>query len=154
MRPKNINFLIPLITLVLIILQSGLYGQQLSFRNYTVREGLPQSEVYSMVQDNNGYIWCSTMNGISRFDGNEFKNYTKNDGLAGIESYLAIKDNKGNLWFGHGNGTLTKLDVSSNLFSKIYLLENEKEASGLYINCIIQDKYDRIWVGTQGKGVF
>jgi PAS domain S-box-containing protein len=154
MRPKNINFLIPLITLVLIILQSGLYGQQLSFRNYTVREGLPQSEVHSMVQDNNGYIWCSTMNGISRFDGNEFKNYTKNDGLAGIESYLAIKDNKGNLWFGHGNGTLTKLDVSSNLFSKIYLLENEKEASGLYINCIIQDKYDRIWVGTQGKGVF
>lgn len=139
---------------IIIIFSGHAFGQQFSFRNYTVKDGIPQSEVHSMVQDDNGYMWCGTMNGISQFDGKEFKNFSKKDGLGGIETYLAIKDKKGNLWFGHGNGTLTKLDVLDNSFSKVYLLGNKKEATGLYINCIVQDKSERIWVGTQGKGVF
>ena len=73
-------------------------GQQHTFINYSSEEGLPQSQVNSIVQDSSGFLWIATIGGISRFDGKNFKNYSTLNGLLQNEiSELAVGKNS-NLW--------------------------------------------------------
>jgi len=44
-------------------------------QSWTMEDGLPVNTVNSVVQDDLGYIWFTTYDGIVRFDGIEFKNY-------------------------------------------------------------------------------
>lgn len=50
---------------------------------YTVAEGLSNNSIFSTLQDNNGYLWLGTFNGLSRFDisSRKFKNFYRSDGL-------------------------------------------------------------------------
>lgn len=58
------------------------FSQELSFRSFSVREGLPQSQVFSIQQDGLGYLWMSTQGGgVCRFNGEEFETFTVKDGL-------------------------------------------------------------------------
>ena len=42
---------------------------------YTIEDGLPQSYIETIYQDNDGYLWIATQDGISKFNGYEFKNF-------------------------------------------------------------------------------
>lgn len=50
------------------------YAQHFNFKNFTTKNGLANSIVLKITQDNEGYIWLATQGGLSRFDG---KNYLK-----------------------------------------------------------------------------
>jgi hypothetical protein len=60
---------------------SPLVAQDYSFRQYNALDGLPQSETGFIFQDSRGYIWITTRNGLSRYDGIDFVNYYRKDGL-------------------------------------------------------------------------
>ena len=47
----------------------------LQFEKYTINEGLSDNEVNTITQDNTGYIWIGTQNGLNRFDGSTFECY-------------------------------------------------------------------------------
>ncbi|MGI2022124.1 EAL domain-containing protein [Shewanella glacialipiscicola] len=51
----------------------------LKTESYGVPEGLSQSTVTSVIEDNDGYIWVGTLNGLNRFDGEGFKNFFAHD---------------------------------------------------------------------------
>lgn len=72
--------------------------QSYSFREYTVSDGLPQSQSSVISQDRRGFVWIGTRNGLSRFDGVEFKNFFRKDGLASNEIGQIIEDARGNIW--------------------------------------------------------
>ena len=79
-------------------------GQQNNFINFSVAEGLAQSQVYSIAEDQFGYLWMGTQGGgLSRFDGAQFETFTMVDGLANnyIEA-LYVDDSL--LWIGTQNG--------------------------------------------------
>lgn len=65
------------ITFILFCLStSALLGQSLiEVRDYSVKDGLSQKNIQNFIQDDNGYIWMSTWNGLERFDGYSFSNY-------------------------------------------------------------------------------
>lgn len=44
-------------------------------RNYTTTNGLLSNHIESMVQDEQGYLWIATVNGLQRFDGHSFVNF-------------------------------------------------------------------------------
>ncbi len=69
------------------------------FRNYTVSDGIPSSEVYQVKQARNGFVWFATGNGISRFNGYEFENYSVKDGLPDNTVFELCEDEKGRMWF-------------------------------------------------------
>ncbi|MBR9998521.1 MAG: GAF domain-containing protein [Cyclobacteriaceae bacterium] len=52
------------------------------FQNYTVEDGLPQSQVQAIYEDDRGNLWFGTNGGgLCRFTGNGFETYTRRDGL-------------------------------------------------------------------------
>ena len=47
----------------------------IQFNHYTVEQGLSDNFVIDIAQDDNGFIWLATTNGLNRFDGVQFKNF-------------------------------------------------------------------------------
>jgi len=86
---------------------------QYSLRNYTVIDGLPQSQVITMLEDRNGYLWVGTQGGgLARFDGREFNVYSTKDGLFSNEVIGLKFDSRQNLWILHPRG-ITRFDGRS-----------------------------------------
>ena len=75
--------------------QSLLFAQNQELRQFSVEDGLPQSQVYDMVQDHQGYLWLATQGGgLARFNGKDFKVYNTNNGLGSnyINAFYAAND--------------------------------------------------------------
>lgn len=73
-----------------------------------IAEGLPQVSALSLVQDDGGYIWVGTQNGVARFDGVRFTAMTGKavGGPAITMARDAIRDRAGAIWFAHERGLL------------------------------------------------
>lgn len=71
-------------------------------------QGLPGSQVYTIIDDGRGYLWISTDAGLCRMDieNGTFVQYTVLDGLPGNQfNYLSyLKDSNGELYFGGLHG--------------------------------------------------
>ncbi len=82
--------------------------EQNEFRSYTIEDGLPNNNVYGILEDKEGIIWLTTNRGISRLDPktNKFTTYDSKHGLPSnqfnFKSYL--KSSNGMLYFGSING--------------------------------------------------
>ncbi len=60
---------------------SSLMAQKYSFEKFSTEQGLAQSQVYAMDQDQDHYLWIGTLDGLSKFDGKKIKNFYIEDGL-------------------------------------------------------------------------
>jgi ligand-binding sensor domain-containing protein len=67
--------------LFFLLLAGQLVAQQFPIQRIGVEEGLGHSITYRTYQSSNGYLWFSTDNGLTRFDGETFRNFTTQDGL-------------------------------------------------------------------------
>ena len=120
------------------------------FRNYTINDGLSQSSVSCIIQDDNHSIWIGTQDGLNRFDGKTFEVFSSDD-TEGLESeYIksALKTEDGQLWFGTTNG-LTVFNPKKELF-KTY---SPKGNIAVQIEKICLDTKGQIWLATAGKGL-
>jgi len=77
-----------------------LLAQPYGFLSWSVEDGLPQSQVTSLAEDNFGYLWVGTQGGgVARFDGKEFRIYTTADGLlSNFVEHLSFDDLTGALY--------------------------------------------------------
>ncbi|NEW78571.1 MAG: hypothetical protein GZ086_03910 [Gelidibacter sp.] len=85
--------------LVVIFIGTNIYSQSYTKINtFTTNEGLPSNHIYDIIQDNNGFLWITSDNGISRFDGRHFQNFSIKDGLPSNDVLQVIKDGNGTIW--------------------------------------------------------
>jgi ligand-binding sensor domain-containing protein/class 3 adenylate cyclase/predicted metal-dependent HD superfamily phosphohydrolase len=120
------------------------------FRNYNINDGLSQSCVLSIVQDNIGTIWLGTQDGLNRFDGQQFQVFTSDD-TPGLESeyiHASLKDSDGKLWFGTSNG-LTVFIPEKEVF-KTYQLAN---GTAMSIESIVESNTGDLYIGTLTQGL-
>ena len=89
--------------------QKSLYSQSYQFSKYNVEQGLPQQYIYTLNQDNNGFIWVGTGDGISKFDGISFQNYSTEDGLAENFISCSAQRSKNVIWLGHNKGGISRI---------------------------------------------
>jgi len=80
------------------------YSQSYNFKQYSVENGLPFIQIFSVFQDDRGYLWTSGYGGLSRFDGKEFINYSPKNGLANHFVNAVTSGNNGTLWIGTKSG--------------------------------------------------
>jgi len=83
-----------------------LNSQIYKFKNFGVESNLPNPVIYTLNQDQNGYLWVGTANGLSRFDGFDFYNVPFPDSLTNRYPTVSYRDSNGILWFGCSDGTL------------------------------------------------
>jgi len=57
----------------------------MNLQKFSVKEGLVQSTVKQIEQDDYGNLWLATNYGLSKFNGKVFENYTTTNGLPSNE---------------------------------------------------------------------
>ena len=75
-------------------------------KHYTVEDGLPSNNVYTVYRDSKGFLWFGTEKGIARYNGIKFEVFTTDDGLPDNEIFLFLEDPLGRLWLATYNGEL------------------------------------------------
>jgi ligand-binding sensor domain-containing protein len=142
-----------IIIFLLLFLDSHIIkAQQPVYRHFTVNDGLPSSEVYSVIQDSSGYIWAATDRGICRFDGYHFTTYTTGDGLSDNTVFNICQDNKGRLWF---YGLANKIDCYENgkIHGIILSRVVEESLSQGLIGSLYVDNSGAIWISMYRSGI-
>lgn len=124
-------------------------AKQYHFTNYTVEDGLAQSQVTALCQDSRGNIWMGTFGGgISIFDGHRFTNLTTDEGLRSNFITYLYEDYDDNIWFSMGKDGVGRYNGQQFFFM------NEKDDSLFRdIFCIFQDRRGTMWFGSR-NGVF
>lgn len=145
---RYLMWVILFLTISLFVQHQSL-AQKYYFDQYSVKEGLSQSKVNDVLQDEKGYVWLGTESGISRFDGENFINYQPEDGTAEKSVKVIFKDSKNNLWFGHKAGNITHYDGQD--FSVHPVSDTIGKAD---ITSIIEDGDGNLWISTHGDGIF
>jgi ligand-binding sensor domain-containing protein len=79
------------------------HAQEFAYREYSLKQGLPQSQVKAINQDADGFLWVGTLGGLARFDGSNFDVFTVENGLLN-NRITFIKFVQGRMYVGHENG--------------------------------------------------
>lgn len=124
------------------------------FTNYGVNEGLPQSSIYDISQDKNGFIWIGTAGGVCRFDGYQFKVYkTSEQDKHAIPAYKEFRfyhDNNGRMWITSFNGISVYNELTDNFTNVlVYKPKNVVIAENHFFG---EDK-EFVWVGLCSYGI-
>jgi signal transduction histidine kinase/ligand-binding sensor domain-containing protein/DNA-binding response OmpR family regulator len=142
------------------------YGQpsDIRFHNLGLKDGLSHSLVNDMVEDDLGFLWFSTQEGLNRYDGYEFKVFYAGEGpknpsktwISGLH-----KDNHGQIWIYYQGGGIDRFDPVTETFFK-YIPDSTKEGSissdshvatdVLLYNVFFDDSKGNFWIGTD-KGL-
>lgn len=115
-----------------LLLTLNLNGQKKQYLQFSIEQGLPQSQIADMATDEVGYLYLATQGGgLARFDGNEFKVYTKKEGLESnyINALYATKDS---LFIGTNAGLSIKVRDSFINFKSPKILKITKLQQNWY----------------------
>ncbi|MDN3588535.1 two-component regulator propeller domain-containing protein [Pedobacter aquatilis] len=127
----------------ILILAEFCSAQPYYFRHYQVENGLSNNTVFCSAQDENGFMWFGTKDGLNRFDGYQFKTYRydiEQPGSLGNDLvYDLHKDAEHNLWVGTNKGVYQYIPQKEQ-FRIIKGTEN------LRINDLNSDKEGNLWI--------
>ncbi|MBX9189247.1 response regulator [Bacteroides sp. K03] len=150
-------FRLPLI-LISFIYPFMLSAQSLMhIRYYSAKDGLSQNTVTDFLQDDKGYIWISTWNGLEKFDGYTFQNYksypTDNTRLEYNRIQQIAEGKKGNIWCVTYNNLLylfnTQTETFQNIFSGYSHLADYGRVARLY-----KQEGGLLWFSNQAGDLF
>lgn len=100
--------LIAILVFVVFFNKESLYSQSYYFTHYQVEKGLSNNTVLSSIQDNRGFMWFGTKDGLNRFDGYSFKVFRHNseDSTSINDNYVRglYKDKGGRIYAGTNSG--------------------------------------------------
>lgn len=81
---------------------------QNTLEQITLKQGLSQSTVFAIAQDDTGFMWFGTRNGLNRFDGYDFRHYMIEQGLSSNFIWSIVHDTDNRLWLGTQGGGLVE----------------------------------------------
>jgi class 3 adenylate cyclase/ligand-binding sensor domain-containing protein len=134
------------------ILFFGFGQSNIRFKNFSITSGLSQSYVNDIIQDQRGFIWICTQDGLNRFDGYRFEvfNADKIENLTSNYFYCAFRK-ENSLWF----GTEKNLVLYDFLKDEFTVFDTPKElGDSRSIIGISQSDQSELMVLIENKGIF
>lgn len=128
-------------------------ANEMRFKKYNIENGLVQEIIRGVIQDNQGFIWIATEEGLNRFDGFEFKQFrhdTNNPNSISSDVITdMVIDANGFIWVSTLGGGLNRLNPLEQTFQKVGA---DKLSSNL-IKKLFVDSKQRLWIGTVENGL-
>ncbi len=152
---KKSGFLILILILILISLNKILFpvDAAIRFDHITVEQGLSQNITNCIRQDNKGFMWIGTDDGLNRYDGYTFKTYYQEPKNPGSLTHNRIRsiyeDRRGILWIGTMGGGLNKFIREKGKF--IHYRADPHDPGSLSDNTVLsiyEDRAGNFWIGT------
>ena len=128
------------------------------FIRITSEQGLSNDVVYSILQDNQGFMWFAGEGGLIRYDGYKFKVYQNDpldpNSIASNNVSQIYQDKDGAIWCSTWGAGVDRFDPGTETFTH-YKNDpaNQNSLSDDRAHVIYQDKSGVIWVGTYAGGL-
>lgn len=112
------------------------FSQQFPSQHITIKDGLPDKSIYSIIKDRSGTLWLGTLNGLVSIKGNDKRVFKITEGLPHNSCWQLIEDSNNNIWVGTFGGGLACYDgkkfkiidvekgLVNNLIRKLFIYEN------------------------------
>ncbi|SLM31927.1 putative Histidine kinase [Desulfamplus magnetovallimortis] len=128
------------------------------FDHITIEDGLSQNTINAILQDQNGFMWFATQDGLNKYDGYNFTYYKNNpedaNSLSDNFVYDIALDKYGIIWLGTRGQGLSRFDPKTEKFLNYrYDPNNPKGINDNFIKVIHIDNQGNIWLGTENKGI-
>ncbi|MFZ0390762.1 MAG: two-component regulator propeller domain-containing protein [Calditrichia bacterium] len=151
-----ISILITLLLSFSTILQA--VPQNSRFERLSLKDGLSQSSVSSILQDRQGFLWFATQEGLNKFDGYQFTVYRHDPNRPNTlsDDWINVihQDHEGMLWVGTAGGGLNRFDPVRENFEVFRHDPADSTSLGSdRVTAIFEDKAGRLWIGTDGGGL-
>jgi ligand-binding sensor domain-containing protein/two-component sensor histidine kinase len=96
-----------ILSIIFSVIASWGMAQDYSFITYSNSQGLPQSQVQCITQDQDGYLWVGTLGGLAKFNGKTFTTFPLEKGLFN-NRISCLQTIQKTIWVGHEGG-ITKI---------------------------------------------
>ena len=129
--------------------------KMIPFEKYGVAEGLPEEYVGDILQDDKGFIWFTTQNGLVKYDGYQFQVFrstSDNASMSGLQIQNLfgglIKSKDGKIWIsGYGErGGISSFDPMTEKFRNYFTAGNTVKGTDVNSSSLLfEDKDGNIW---------
>jgi len=103
------------ILIALFFIHASIYCQSYQFKHYQVENGLSNNTVQCSVQDDRGFMWFGTKDGLNRFDGYNFKTFRHDaeDSTSLDNNFIRglYKDAHGKIYIGSSAGISVQQEI-------------------------------------------
>ena len=117
-------------------------GRDIRFARLSTADGMSQTKVNQIVQDDQGFMWFGTQYGVNRYDGYTFKLFVhdprNSNSLSGVYVNALFKDRDGALWVGCDQ-FLNKFNRANETFTRYPVP---------FVTHISQDSPGILWLAT------
>ncbi|MDH5367081.1 MAG: ATP-binding protein [Cyclobacteriaceae bacterium] len=129
----------------------------IGFEKIGVDDGLISDKIYDIKQDEQGFIWIATYNGLDRYDGNKIVHYLPiyNDSSSLPESLIKkiIIDAENNLWLITNSSYLVKYNRLFDNFNTLHVNKTNKLDDPIIISDACDGLNNTLWVATLNSGL-
>ncbi len=146
-----------LIFIIAILMSSSVVANPIKkFHHISREDGLTSDSVFMTLEDDNGFIWFATANGLQRFDGNEVVSFrddmNKVVGSPINESRAIVFDRNKTLWIGTDAGLL-RYDISKEKFTRVNIETSIERISNtrsnnIRIRALHLSDNNILWIGS------
>ncbi len=137
------------------------WAERLPIQTYGPAEGLPSTFVLHVMRDSRGFVWFSTRDGLSRFDGLRFVTYGTEDGLPDPTVNFLLERRDGTYWIATNGGGVCQFDPDTGASPSLpsprrtlfHVYRVGTTLSSNRVNRLFEDRAGRLWAGTDA-GLF
>jgi len=120
--------------------------------------GIMRRQIRGVCQDERGFVWVGTLNGLVRCNGRDVTEFLMDPGdpssLSGNGIWAVYADGAGNIWAGTWGDGLNRINIYNGEIKRfhhdsgdIHSIPDDR------IRALHMDRKGRLWIGTEGSGI-
>jgi len=137
--------------------QQNTAKDHLLFTHFTSRDGLSNDETTCVLEDQRGFIWIGTTNGLNFYSANTITVYrnepSDSSSLPDNIINALAEDTTRHLWIATVGG-LSKMNLSTRKIEKVYRQDGKKEGNVRSSFILLYDKQNHLWSADFGIDLY